>query len=302
MLSRLSNYAQMMNHDPLGFVIYLISYAVAILTSLILHECAHGYVAYLCGDPTAKMMGRLDLRPSHHLDPVGTICMVLLGFGWAKPVPVNPRYFRNYRRDDLLVSIAGIVTNFVLCLACMMLSVGALYSMVGGGFVLNDRVINGAHGVAGEVGHIVVNRDEPLYCTCGKRGCVEQYASANGIVRVTKERLAQDDTPSMLREIPELTCKDVFACAAKSDALAKEILERTYDYLGEAIADACCILDPELVIIGGGVSAAGQVLLDGIHRHFQTYMFHACKHTRFALATLGNDAGIYGSFRLISEE
>lgn len=173
---------------------------------------------------------------------------------------------------------------------------------IGGGFVLHDRVMNGAHGVAGEVGHIVVNRDEPLYCTCGKRGCVEQYASANGIVRVTKQRLAQDDTPSGLREIPALTCKDVFDCAAKGDALANEILDRTYDYLGEAIADACCILDPELVIIGGGVSKAGQVLLDGIHRHFQTYMFHACKHTRFALARLGNDAGIYGSFRLISEE
>ena len=144
MLTRLSNYAQMMNHDPLGFVIYLISFAVAILTSLILHECAHGYVAYLCGDPTAKMMGRLDLRPSHHLDPVGTICMVLLGFGWAKPVPVNPRYFRNYRRDDFLVSIAGIVTNFVLFLVCTLLSVGALYSMVGGGFVLNVRYTDGS--------------------------------------------------------------------------------------------------------------------------------------------------------------
>lgn len=170
---------------------------------------------------------------------------------------------------------------------------------VGGGFVLNDTVLNGAHGVAGEVGHIVVNRDEPRFCTCGKRGCVEQYASANGIVRVTEERLANDPTPSLLRNTVKLTCKDVFSCAAQGDRVAGEILEQTYAYLGEAIADACCICDPELVIIGGGVSAAGQVLLDGIHRHFQKYMFHACKNTRFALATLGNDAGIYGSFKLI---
>lgn len=170
---------------------------------------------------------------------------------------------------------------------------------VGGGFVLNDTVLNGAHGVAGEVGHIVVNRDEPHFCTCGKRGCVEQYASANGIVRVTEERLANDPAQSLLRNIAKLTCKDVFSCAAQGDRVAGEILEQTYAYLGEAIADACCICDPELVIIGGGVSAAGQVLLDGIHRHFQKYMFHACKNTRFALATLGNDAGIYGSFKLI---
>lgn len=170
---------------------------------------------------------------------------------------------------------------------------------VGGGFVLHDQVMNGAHGVAGEIGHIVVNRDEPLYCTCGKRGCVEQYASANGIVRVTNKRLSESDTPSSLRDFPKLSCKDVFYCAEQGDSLAKDILEQTYDYLGEAIADACCILDPELVILGGGVSKAGQVLLDGIHRHYQAYMFHACKHTRFALASLGNDAGIYGGFKLI---
>lgn len=173
---------------------------------------------------------------------------------------------------------------------------------IGGGVVLYDRILNGAHGVAGEIGHIVVNRDEPLPCSCGKHGCVEQYASANGMVRVTKQRLASDNTPSALREIAQLTSKDIFACAAKGDGLATEILEQTYDYLGEAIADACCICNPELVLIGGGVSAAGQPLLEGIERHFCTYRFHACKDTRFALATLGNSAGIYGGFRLILGE
>ncbi len=110
--------------DPVGFVIYLLYFAVAILLTLILHEIAHGYVAYRCGDPTAKMLGRLSLHPAKHLDPIGTVCLVLFGFGWAKPVPVNPRNFRNYRRDDFLVSIAGVTVNFSLFLLSMALAVG----------------------------------------------------------------------------------------------------------------------------------------------------------------------------------
>lgn len=116
MFSRLQTIFAMLRSDPLGGTIDLISYAAAILIALILHEWAHGFVAYRCGDPTAKMMGRLSLNPAHHLDPVGTVCMVLFGIGWAKPVPVNPRNFRNYRRDDFLVSIAGIAMNLSLFL------------------------------------------------------------------------------------------------------------------------------------------------------------------------------------------
>ena len=119
---RLESYFRMLTSDPIGFLLCIVYTAAAILPALILHECAHGYVAYRCGDPTAKMLGRLSLNPAKHLDPVGTVCMVLLGFGWAKPVPVNPRNFRNYRRDDVLVSIAGIVTNFCLfLLSCALL-------------------------------------------------------------------------------------------------------------------------------------------------------------------------------------
>lgn len=114
MLSRLSYIFSMMRTDPLGGVIYLLSFTVAILASLILHEVSHGFMAYRCGDPTAKMFGRLSLNPLKHLDPMGTVFMVLFGFGWAKPVPVNPRNFRDYRRDDFMVSIAGIITNLTL--------------------------------------------------------------------------------------------------------------------------------------------------------------------------------------------
>lgn len=124
MFSRLQTMISMLRYDPVKGSIYIISFAAAILISLILHECAHGYVAYRCGDPTAKFMGRLSLNPAKHLDPVGTICMVVFGIGWAKPVPVNPRNFRNYRRDDFLVSIAGITLNMILFLLSTALLVG----------------------------------------------------------------------------------------------------------------------------------------------------------------------------------
>lgn len=124
MFSRLSSWFSWLTTDPVSFIIYLLYLVVAVLLSLILHEVAHGYVALRCGDPTAKWMGRLTLDPRKHLDPVGTVCMFLLGFGWAKPVPVNPRNFRDYRRDDFMVSIAGIVTNMTLFILCCALSVG----------------------------------------------------------------------------------------------------------------------------------------------------------------------------------
>lgn len=143
MISRMENYVAMMQRDPIGFLIYTVSLAAAVLISLILHECAHGYIAWRCGDPTAKMYGRLTLDPRAHLDPFGTISLLFLGFGWAKPVPVNPYNFRHGRMDDFFVSIAGIVTNLLLFLVGLGLSVGVLYLMAGQDFMLNVRFTNG---------------------------------------------------------------------------------------------------------------------------------------------------------------
>jgi len=123
-LSRLQNWLSWLQTDPLQFFIYLIYLITSVLLALMLHEVAHGYVAYRCGDPTAKMLGRLSLNPLKHLDPIGTLCMFLLGFGWAKPVPVNPRNFSNFRRDDFLVSVAGIATNLTLFIVSTALAVG----------------------------------------------------------------------------------------------------------------------------------------------------------------------------------
>lgn len=108
--------------DPGGTLITLLYVAVCILFSLIIHECAHGYAALKCGDPTAKWLGRLTLDPRKHLDPLGTICMLFLRVGWAKPVPINPRNFRHYRRDYIIVSLAGIITNLIMCLISLVIS------------------------------------------------------------------------------------------------------------------------------------------------------------------------------------
>ncbi len=120
--SGITDFFNHLTSDPLGAIVELIYLAVCILFSLIIHECAHGWVALKCGDPTAKMMGRLSLDPRKHLDPIGTICMVFLRFGWAKPVPVNPRNFRKYRRDYILVSVAGIVANLCIFVLSLLIS------------------------------------------------------------------------------------------------------------------------------------------------------------------------------------
>ena len=172
---------------------------------------------------------------------------------------------------------------------------------VGGGIVIGGKVLHGVHGAGGEIGHMVLNRNEPEKCNCGKYGCVEQYCSATGIVRIAKQFLAASHTPSVLRNTDPLTCKDIFDAGAAKDALALEILEQVYAYLAEFLANICNVTDPECVVLGGGVSKAGTPLLEGVQRHFSNYVFHAVSGVKFALAKLGNDAGAYGAFKLIKE-
>ena len=173
---------------------------------------------------------------------------------------------------------------------------------VGGGIVIGGKPINGVHGAAGEIGHIPLNREETEKCGCGKCGCAEQYCSATGIVRLAKRRLSRDEQPSILRSIPSLTCKDIFDAGNQNDALALEVLEQVYEYMGMFLASVCCVVDPEVVVLGGGVSKAGTPLLEGAQRYYKKHAFHASASTRFALATLGNDAGAYGAFKLILDQ
>lgn len=172
---------------------------------------------------------------------------------------------------------------------------------VGGGIVIGGNVVHGVHGAGGEIGHMVLNRNEAERCNCGKKGCAEQYCSATGIVRIAKQFLQKSDTPSVLRNIKNLTCKDIFDAGAAKDGPALEILEQVYAYIGEFSANICSVVDPEYVVLGGGVSKAGSPLLEGVQRHFRKHAFHGVCGVKFALATLGNDAGTYGAFKMIKE-
>ena len=169
---------------------------------------------------------------------------------------------------------------------------------VGGGIVIDGNLLHGAHGSGGEIGHLVLNREETEQCGCGKRGCVEQYCSATGIVRMAYKHLASTDAFSSLRILEAITCKDIFDAGKAGDAVALEILDKYYSLLGEFLANLCCVVNPEAIVLGGGVSKAGQVLLDGVKPYFEKWVFHAASQTRFALASLGNDAGAYGAFKL----
>ena len=169
---------------------------------------------------------------------------------------------------------------------------------VGGGIVIEGKLLHGAHGSGAEIGHMVLNRDETEPCNCGKYGCVEQYCSATGIVKLANKALAASDEVTALRTNEAITCKDVFDCGKAGDALALRVLDQYYRYMGEFLGNLCDVIDPDAVVLGGGVSKAGQVLLDGIRPYFDQYAFHAARGARFALASLGNDAGAYGAFKL----
>lgn len=170
---------------------------------------------------------------------------------------------------------------------------------VGGGIIVGGKLLSGVHGAAGELGHIKVNPHETECCGCGKKGCLEQYASATGIVREANRLLKASDVPSALRSLEKVTAKDVFDYAKQGDAMAKDVVAFFGETLGRALSIVSCVCDPEVFVIGGGVSAAGQVILDVVAESFVRNAFPASEGTRFTLAKLGNDAGVYGAARLI---
>ena len=170
---------------------------------------------------------------------------------------------------------------------------------VGGGIIHNGKIIPGANGAGGEIGHITVNTEEKDTCGCGRHGCLEQYASATGIVRMAKKLLAEKDDESSLRGFEPLTAKDIFDEAKKGDALALEAVEILGETLGMALSNIACVVNPQVFVIGGGVSKAGDILIDTVAKHFKEHAFASCKDTKFALASLGNDAGMYGCVQMI---
>lgn len=170
---------------------------------------------------------------------------------------------------------------------------------VGGGIIINGTVLAGSNGAGGEIGHIFVNEDEANACGCGKKGCLEQYASATGIVNLAKKRLSETTAASKLRFFPEISAKTVLDCAKAGDQIALEVVEKACYYLGMALSHVAQIIDPEVFVIGGGVSKAGAIITDTTKKYYNSKVMDALKDKEFKLATLGNDAGIYGAAKLI---
>ena len=181
------------------------------------------------------------------------------------------------------------------CQSIVMVTLG---TGVGGGIINNGKIVTGAHGAGGEIGHIHVTDDVECNCNCGNHGCLEQVTSATGITYLANRRLKKDDRPSMLRG-GEVNAKTVFDAVKAGDELAKEVAEEFGKYLGTALASVACVADPEVFVIGGGVSKAGQIILDYIKKYYAQYAFMTCKQASFALAKLGNDAGIYGAAKML---
>ncbi len=172
---------------------------------------------------------------------------------------------------------------------------------VGGGVIVESKLVAGAIGAGGEIGHLHVEDAERDVCSCGKTGCLEQYASATGIVRLAKKRLAEDNMASMLRD-SEISAKSIWDAVKAGDALAIEVAEKFGYYLGKGLANIAAVVNPQAFVVGGGVSKAGEILFTYVRPQFEKMAFYGCRNVDFKLALLSNDAGIYGAAKLIIEQ
>ena len=175
---------------------------------------------------------------------------------------------------------------------------------VGGGVIAAGNLIRGVKGAGGELGHITVDFDAPFACTCGKKGCLETVASATGIVNLTRRYAEEYAGDAKLKQLiddgEEVTAKDVFDLAKEGDDLALIVYRHFSNYLGVACANIAAVLNPAYIVLGGGVSAAGEFLLDGVRNVFADNSFPQIKEsTQIVLATRGNDAGVIGAASLV---
>mgnify|MGYP001074076092 FL=1 len=181
---------------------------------------------------------------------------------------------------------------------CRDLIMVTLGTGVGGGIIVKGKMLTGFTGAGGEIGHMHVEDREEETCNCGNKGCLEQYSSATGITRLANRLLASCDRDSVLRQ-GEVSAKTVFDAVKARDPLAVEIAEKFGKYLGDTLASIACVVNPETIVIGGGVSKAGEVLIDFIRPNYEKNVFCGSREVKFSLATLGNDAGIYGAAKLV---
>ena len=172
---------------------------------------------------------------------------------------------------------------------------------VGGGIIMDGKILTGENGAAGEIGHITVNPKETLTCGCGCKGCLEQYSSATGVIRMAKERLEASDKPSELRKFAadEIGGKEVFDAYKAGDELAAEAVNEFAIYLGMGLGNVASVVDTQAFVIGGGLSKNGPVVIDIVKEQYKKNVMFALKNTEFRLVELGNDAGMYGAVRMV---
>ena len=170
---------------------------------------------------------------------------------------------------------------------------------VGGAYIKNGKILHGAHGAGAEIGHMTIHPEEPDACACGRHGCLEQYASANGITRVARRALSVNTKKTVLKNDETLSAKTIFDAAKAGDEVALKLVDDFGATLGHALAAIAIVVDPDAFIIGGGVCKAGSIVTDTIEKHYLERVFPACRQTEFKVAKLGNDAGIYGAVKMV---
>ncbi|WP_175991046.1 ROK family glucokinase [Bacillus sp. Marseille-Q1617] len=256
----------------------------------------------------------------------------LVGIGMGAPGPVdmakgiiyeavNLGWDKNTPLKDLLeveTGLPAVIDNDANCAALGEMWKGAgdgakdlvcvtLGTGVGGGVITNGDIVHGVKGAGGEIGHITVVPHGGFQCNCGKTGCLETVASATGVVRLANETLDSTSTHSALRDLRNendvISAKDVFDTARNNDDLAKNVVDQLAFYLGLALANLGNVLNPEKIVLGGGVSKAGDVLLKPVINHFQQFSFPTVRtSTGLSIATLGNDAGVIGAAWLVKNK
>lgn len=269
----------------------------------------------IIGDIGATLLAKMEERQLSRED--------FLGIGLGVPGPVDQKGIINgavnlhWGKKDLPAELGGITglpvwagnDANVAALGEMWKGGGAgsrnlilatLGTGVGGGIIVEGQIVTGSRGAGGEIGHCRVNRQEKEVCNCGNQGCLEQYASATGIARLARRELAASTDGSVLREQPEdsITAKDVFDAFKAGDDLAARVVDKFALYLGNALATFATVVDPEVIVLGGGVSKAGEPLIQAVQKVFREDAFHSSKDVPIVLAQLGNDAGIYGAAKL----
>ena len=226
--------------------------------------------------------GTVGFLPNIQLDPEGLVSAVSSVFPRATVAFVNDA--NAAALGEMWAGVTTEVSSYVLI---------ALGTGVGGGVVANGKLVAGAFGAGGEIGHITVNRDETLTCGCGRHGCLEQYASAKGIVRLYLDECARRGvTPVEVEHATDTL--SVFRALAGGDECARIAIQQMCDYLAQAMAQISCVVDPAMYLIGGGVAGAFATFAPELRERFSAYALPTCKDVRIEAASLGNQAAMYG--------